>query len=358
MSSGIWCECPENDLILPCLCLSVDDLFPDNKAIRCYNLNDDNQLPQIMDNLNNSSSAPKHYKRLDLFNTGIQELKENTLKGITFDEIHIMRCENLTTIHENAFILTENVTKVINLSNNPKLTFENSSIFNLLKKFINVELIVLNDNEDENDPMIIEIPTNAFARSLTMELENIPFNDSHHNNNVQDIPPRELRSSVMNKLKFLKIGPSFTKINSYAFASLDNLEVLYFYMNKFETIPENAFTFDHASNKSFVLRFDFKNDTNGFLISEKSLLNINRPTELYLDSKEIPESEKYLEERIYLPFLLDNPKNTVKTCFNGTNISPGDGLNCSDPRNHWFTNNNDLVQRVTFCDENLNNLSC
>ena len=150
MSSGISCSLRENELISPCNCNSVAMFYPGNnnfKAIQCYNaLVDDNRLAIIMDNLNQSSWARKHFKRLELLNTGIHELKENTLKGITFDEILIENNENLTTIHENAFIRTENVTKFIRISNNPELIYEDSSIFNCLSKFINVKKMTIANN--------------------------------------------------------------------------------------------------------------------------------------------------------------------------------------------------------------------
>ena len=118
-----------------------------------------------MDNLNQSSWARKHFKSLELLNTGIHELKENTLKGITFDEIHIDSCENLTTIHENAFIGTENVTKFIRISNNPELIYENSSIFNCLSKFINVKKMTI-----ANNAKITEIPSNIFSKSISNDV--------------------------------------------------------------------------------------------------------------------------------------------------------------------------------------------
>ena len=124
MSSEIWCECPDSDLIWPCTCLS-SEFYEASKGIHCYNeLGDDNRLSEIMDNLNKSSSAPKHFNGLFLFNTAINELKENTLKGITFDVILIESNDNLKTIHENAFIGTENVTKNISISINKRLKFE------------------------------------------------------------------------------------------------------------------------------------------------------------------------------------------------------------------------------------------
>ena len=148
--------CPEIERIRPCSCVTHRrGEINEYTTIQCWNeLDDDDRLPQIMDILNRRTELPRHFESLYLYNTGIHELKENTLKGITFDEIHVIECENLTTIHENAFIGTENVTKVITIDGNPKLTFENSSIFQFLSKFINAEQIGLRNNSK-----ITEIPT-------------------------------------------------------------------------------------------------------------------------------------------------------------------------------------------------------
>ena len=327
--SELPCDCSESDLIWPCQCHTPLDLYPQVKEIKCYSDLGDDQLPQIMDNLNNSSTAKKHFKRLDLINTAVNELKENTIKGITFDKIYIEYNKNLTTIHENAFIGTENVTKVIYIDGNPKLTFENSSIFNYLTRFVNAEEISLGNNSK-----FIEIPTNAFENSLKNDIENVT-------NTVVDISPRIHFTSQMNKLKTLRFLHSFTKINSYAFSSLKNLKTLVFRKNNIESIAENAFSFDHASNKSITLHFHSEHP-NGNGLNEKSLLNINRPTRLILKKHKLPESECYLDERIYLPFLLDNPNNTIEICFPYSYI-------CSDPRNFWLKNNKELAQRVSHC---------
>ena len=94
-------------------------------------------------------------------------------------------------------------------------------------------------------------------------------------------------------------------------------------------------------------------NTNDYGFNEKSLLNINRPTKLILKVDYIHSSDRYLDERIYLPFLLDNPKNTIEFCFNThpTDLSPP--LKCNDPLNLWYKNNNDLAQRVSDCMEYL-----
>ena len=380
MSTEIWSECPDNDLIRPCICLSPSF----NEEIHCYDeLGDDNQLSEIMDNLQRSLSAPKHLNCLYLLSTGIQELKENTLKGITFDEINIEWNQKLTTIHENAFIRTENVTKVISISTNPELTFENISIFKFLSKFLNAEEISL-----IGIAKITEIPTNAFARASDMvndlseydpvliDDESDPFYkiisrmtlfqvfdlfifDFIPDDTVNVIPPRSHPSERMSKLKVLNFFYTFTKIHSYAFSSLNNLEKLYFHENKFETIVENAFTFDHASNKPLTIKFLAEN-INDLGFNEKSLLNINRPTKLILDTVGFPKSGCYLEERIYLPFLLDNPQNTVTIVFNPyTNTClPGFGSNLSDARNLWFKNQTDLAKRVTYCNGSSENFNC
>ena len=360
MSSEIWCDCPESDLIWPCTCRS-SEFHEFSLGIHCYDeLGDDNRMSDIMDNLQRNFSAPKHYNGLYLLNTGIKELKENILKGITFDKIHVHNNENLTTIHENAFIGTENVTKLITIANNPKLTFENNSIFNFLSKFINAVEIALIENAN-----ITEIPTNAFAKSNDDELDNVHFEDDaliiENSTSFQTIvriilfqvldlivfdfipdntmnvkaPRAPAAFAQMNKLKVVSFS-NFTKINSYAFSSLNNLEIIFFHKKKFETIEENAFTFHHVSNKSLTIIFQAE-DTNDFGFNEKSLININRPTKLMLQIFGLPKSGCYLDERIYLPFLLDNPKNTIEICYNTHSITlPWAVTNSSDARNLWF----------------------
>ena len=140
------------------------------------------------------------------------------------------------------------------------------------------------------------------------------------------------KSTDLNKLEFSIFETSFTKINSYAFSSLNNLEKINFSRNRFETIAKNAFSFHHALNKTFTLEFIQGSEARyDFGFNEKSLVNINRPTNLILFNTYRPESKRYFEERIYLPFLLENPRNTIGICF--YDASPPGYFNCSDPRN-------------------------
>ena len=140
------------------------------------------------------------------------------------------------------------------------------------------------------------------------------------------------KSTDLNKLKFLIFETSFTKINSYPFSSLNNLEKITFSRNSFETIAKNAFSFHHALNKTLTLEFIQGSEARyDFCFNEKSLVNINRPTNLILFNAYRPESKRYLEERIYLPFLLDNSKNTIGICFH--DASPPGYFKCSDPHN-------------------------
>ena len=154
-------------------------------------------------------------------------------------------------------------------------------------------------------------------------------------------------------LESLKFTHSFTKINSFTFSSLDNLEKIDFSKNKIETISENAFSFDLASNKSLILKFITK-DTNDFGLNEKSFLNINRPTKLILETFAQSESGCHLNETIYLPFLLDNPNNTIDICFGKLfDSSVGCIFNCSDLGNLWLYSNNENTQRVQHCNANF-----
>ena len=298
---GGLCTCPDESLMSPCSCKVLLGYI---EVIKCPGIST-NELVNVFDSLSrNLNGNQKHFYSLRVSYGAIDELMENTFKDITFDEITISDCENLTTIHDNAFNGTELVTKRMTFLNNPVLKFENKSIFYILSKFINIEDISLNGKDQIN-----EIASNAF------------------------------RYNPMNKLLTLRLIWSFTKIESNAFSTLNNLTQIRLVANHFESISENAFAFNTPSDVPFLLTFGIKNSTIYLGLSEKSLLNIKRPTNLLLEDFDYSISKKHLEERIFLPFLLDHPNNTIQNFF-------GD-FDCDDYRNSWFKNNPILGLRVT-----------
>ena len=65
------------------------------------------------------------------------------------------------------------------------------------------------------------------------------------------------------------------------------------------------------------------------MFNEKSLVNIRRPTKLWL---RLNSETKLLEQKLFLPFLLDNQKNSIDLF--------GAGIDCNDCRNYWLTKQN------------------
>ena len=127
----INCEssvCPSPELLKPCVC--------EDNGIICGG-HSDIDLVNIFQTLEmNLNESEKQYKSFSLSNTFITELKENTFKDITFDEISIYQCRNLSKIHINAFDATDWVTKKLIIQSNPALSSTDNSIFEVFSKFI------------------------------------------------------------------------------------------------------------------------------------------------------------------------------------------------------------------------------
>jgi hypothetical protein len=115
--SVILSECPESELIKPCSCKENQNYT----NLMCGG-NTTINLDQIFTQLSIKLSADKkHFNGFHLNNTAINELKENTFKDITFNTISIENCNNLTSIHKNAFTTTDLVTNGIHIWDNSKL---------------------------------------------------------------------------------------------------------------------------------------------------------------------------------------------------------------------------------------------
>ena len=101
-------------------------------------------------------------------NTYINALKENTFKDMTFGEIWIKNCNNLTTIHKNTFTTTSNITKHLVIYNNPKLhDLNDNSIFESITQFIAIQTLDLNDNNITHIPDYAFKPLNGNQNNLT-----------------------------------------------------------------------------------------------------------------------------------------------------------------------------------------------
>ena len=98
------------------------------------------------------------------------------------------------------------------------------------------------------------------------------------------------------------------------------------------SIPNNAFEFEEYSDELF--RIDFYESSNFSAFNEKTLLNIRRPTEIDIFGK-----TTYLEEKVFLPFLLDNEKNSIGLPF-------VEVFDCNDCRNYWIKKNQNVTKRV------------
>ena len=113
--------CPAPELLKPCVC--------EDNGIICGG-HSDIDLVNIFQTLEKHlTKSEKHFKRFHLKNTFITELKENTFKDITFDDITIESCDSLMTIDRNAFNVTDMKTTDLTIMDNDRLiSLDNSYI--------------------------------------------------------------------------------------------------------------------------------------------------------------------------------------------------------------------------------------
>ena len=81
----------------------------------------------------------------------------------------------------------------------------------------------------------------------------------------------------------------------------------YLIMQEFKTIQDNAFAFKYQSQTELTILFMDELGMNSSVFSEKSLLDIKRPTNLNFGTT----SMSVFTEKVFLPFLLENVKNTI-----------------------------------------------
>ena len=290
--------CPENDLIKPCFC--------EDNSIYCTG-NYGFDLENIFNSLSKSLSKPsKYFEKFLLSNTAIKELKENTFKDINFGEIFIGSCDNLSLIDKNAFKGTDLFTTRLEISESPALSSPDNSIFEALAKFVKIEKISLSNVN------ITEIPSKAFK----------PLNGYQNN---------------LRELYFT--GKSFTKLGSKAFSQINNLKILSFEQVTFQQIPDKAFSFESGSNFTLILSFAANERINSSVFAENSLIDIKRPTKLILGSPRYPHKITYLDEKVFLPFLLDKSLNSIDLL--------GESFDCSDCRNYWIKKNSTISSQIT-----------
>ena len=288
----ILTECPPKEMLSPCTCKDDD--------IKCEG-NIELDLANIFQKMSQSETRiQKHFKRFYAMNKIIKELPENTFKDFTFDVIYFDTCHNLAKIHENAFGQTNLVTKSITFWRSPKLSSPDNSIFNLVSKFINAEYMVLSWLN------ISEVPAHAFK----------PIN------------------GLQDKLKYLEIrGPSFTKIDDNAFYSLNNLTELRIWDTKNQLISKNVFAFERKSDEVLTIRLTNCTFMKNFNFEQDAFLNLKRPANLIINGNGNP----YLEEKVFLPFLLADERNVLTT---------DQLLDCNDCRNVWLKKYKAIHNRV------------
>ena len=297
---SVYCEsngCPAPELIKPCYC--QENVF----GIKCGGQSDIDLVKIFQTLEKNLTKSEKHFYSFDFVNNSITELKENTFKRITFDVLMIAKCENLSKIHINAFVGTSLVTKQLWLMSNPALSSSDNSIFEVISKFVNLELLEFTDNN------ITEIPSNAFHRTV----------------------------GYQDKFKDLRIGgKSIKKIGSRAFASLKELKSLLIYNTSIDYIPEHAFEFEEESDQPMDLKF--KN--NAFLSSssfhQDSLVNFKRP--VFLNIGYNRNQFEYLDENVFRNFLTSNHQNRIEML----EVQ----FDCNNCKNLWLRNQPNLLERV------------
>ena len=245
------------------------------------------------------TKSEKHFKSLYYaFDKSITELKENTFKDITFDDITIGNCYNLTKIHINAFAGTDSVTKNFRLSSNTKLSLTDNLIFEVISKFINLESLYLENNN------FTEIPSNAFQNIV----------------------------GYQDKLNIVSIGGrSIKKIGSRPFYLLRGLGKLSFFDTSIEYIPDYALEFKEESDQQLMLSFD------GLFLNSyhpDSLTRFKRP--VYIEG--VFTKENYLDEHTFKSFLNANPQNRIDM-FSVR-------LDCNNCKNFWIRKHPDLWERI------------
>ena len=116
---------------------------------------------------------------------------------------------------------------------------------------------------------------------------------------------------------------------------MKNLTNLFLVIDDLISISDYAFEFQEYSHQ--ILTIQLLGSSNFSAFNRRTLLNIRRPTHL----ENIHGLITYLEEKVFLPFLLDNKQNTI-TCRE----SPREMFDCNDCRNYWIKKNQNISNRV------------
>ena len=291
--SQVLSDCPKADDLKPCVCV--------NDGIYCGG-HTDIDLVKIFTKL--SKILPKNKKSFDRFhlnNTFITQLKANTTLDLTFEDITIEQAKNLTYIHEDTFGSTTKKTGSLRIFYNPNLE-NHTSLFGAVRKFKNIDVLSLDFNN------ITEIPSNALA----------------HHDLLEDVTLR---------------GPSIKKIGDNPFQYLTILNTLEITQTNIDYIPENAFNFKNKNDGQLVFIFNDNNLINSSSFAVNSLNHFQkRAVDFYYLSKTKTKDLQYLEEKVFLPFLLSNNRSLISLV--------GLRFDCTDCRSYWLVKNPLMKHRV------------
>ena len=251
-------------------------------------------------------NGQRNFDGLFISNNAIKEISENTFSDLTFDYISISSCNKLKKIHRNAFTITNNVTTRINIQDNVLLNFEENSITEIFTKFVKLEHL-------------------TFVNIGSLKLQSFAF---------------QPLITYQDNLKNLNFENEKIEIENFAFYNLPNLEKIRITSNEVKQLKKDTFTMK-PSRKYLTLDLSdpmFVPKINNTNFQVGSLTGIDRPTRLILATSTKRNVLTYLNEKIFLPFLLDNSKNIIELV--------GEGLDCQDCRNIWIKNNPALLKKI------------
>ena len=217
----------------------------------------------------------KHFKRLKLENEHIESIEENDFHDACVYEIKIQNCQNLKRIHYKAFGEHSDEIQIFHafedlpdLISKPETDYD---LYKLINSFVCCEEIII--------------------KSFDVQLQQIKLNS------LKKLGLNGEHSSIQIK-----------SIKDNAFLECDQIEEIDLRGNNLNKINENTFNFRSDSEEQLVIHLINNNRLNEFSFAIKSLVNFKRPVKLNLLGNAI----KYLDEKVFKPFLDDNEKNEIQ----------------------------------------------
>ncbi|KPM05258.1 hypothetical protein QR98_0037190 [Sarcoptes scabiei] len=253
-------------------------------------------------------------KRFDEFvlqNSAISEIPRNLFGDIIFYAVKFENCPELTSIHPQAFQITEPFIEELSIKRT-RLGNERWKLrdtFNAITSLTNLRALYLQSSG------LNAIPHHAF---------------------------RPLKGRFQRKLVKIAINypnareNSIRQIGSYAFYYLSNLKTIDLSVNSIEKIYKNAFSFRWESTETLTINLAGNNLTDNN-IESGAFVETQRPIKLILGEGEFGNPElKHLEERVFRPLLNENEKNVI-TFHSSQNQNGGNRLHC-DCQSRWIFN--------------------